>query len=391
MAAIIKYFRDIDFLGSRWGLVCVFLTFFMLLCLWYSSAVAMEKLRLAAIFSKTGVAAVHNSPMLQMTELAVQTVNKDGGVQGRQIELIVLDNESTPLGSVLAARQAVAEDVIAVIGGHWSSHSLAMAPILQKAGIPMITPASTNPDITLGRDYIFRVCFVDSFQGKAMAQFARGDLAAQRAVILRNIDEKYSITLARYFRDSFIEAGGEIGADIQYRGDATDFSSIIEQIKHHRPDVVYLPGYTQDSGLLIKQAINHGITATFLGGDAWDEIASLTGDSIDGSYQTAAWHPMIAHEKSRLLQKVFQQEFGTDIANYSSPLAYDAVMVLVAAIERCRCFVRDKIRATLATMESFDGATGAIQFDENGDPHNKDVLILQFKKTVPVFVKSIAP
>ena len=144
-----KFFRYVDLWASRCGLLCGFWALFILLWSWHTPAVATEKLKIAAIFAKTGVAAVHNSPMLQMAELAVLTVNKEGGVKGREIELIVLDNESTPLGSVLAARQAVAEDVIAVIGGHWSSHSLAMAPILQEAGIPMITPASTNPDITL--------------------------------------------------------------------------------------------------------------------------------------------------------------------------------------------------------------------------------------------------
>ncbi|MEE4240504.1 MAG: ABC transporter substrate-binding protein [Desulfopila sp.] len=385
------FFLDLEFRGVLPGLFRFLIAFFVLQYLLCFPAVASEKVRIAAIFAKTGIAADHNRSLLKMTELAVQNVNQEGGVLGKEIELLVLDNESTPIGSALAAQRAVDLNVLAVIGGHWSSHSLAMAPILQEAAIPMITPASTNPAITLERDYIFRVCFLDSFQGEAMAHFAREDLAAQRAVVLRNIDEQYSLTLARYFTKSFTEAGGEIVADIQYRGDAIDFSNSIDEIQRLEPDVIYLPGYTQDSGLLIKQARKNGVTAVFLGGDAWDEIASLAGMSVDGSYQTAPWHPMLANEKSLMLQELYRHAFGTDIINYSSPLAYDAVMVLVAAMKQCRCFAKEKIKAALLAMESYDGATGIIRFDENGDQLNKDVLILQFKENVPVFVKSVAP
>lgn len=352
---------------------------------------AADSVRVVSIFSLTGIAAKHNAPMVKMVELAIHTINENGGLLGLPVELLVLDNQSTPIGSAKAARKAVGLDAIAVIGGHWSSHSLAMAPILQQYGIPMISPASTNPEITLDRDYIFRACFVDSFQGRAMASFARNTLGAKRAVVLSNMDEKYSLTLAGYFRDVFVEQSGEIAADIQYRGDATDFSEIISQIRPLAVDVIYLPGYTRDSGLFIKQARKSGIKATFLGADGWDEIGEFATEVINGSYQTAAWHPMVPYSESRELKELYNDYYHTQITNFNSPLAYDAVMLLKKAISSCNCLNKSKIKEFLQKIESFRGATGVISFDDQGDPKEKEVIIIQFKDNEPVFIEAVKP
>jgi len=352
---------------------------------------AADSVRVAAIFSLTGIAAKHNAPMVKMVELAVHTINENGGLLGRPVKLLILDNQSTPIGSAKAARKAVGLDTIAVIGGHWSSHSLAMAPILQQYEIPMISPASTNPEITRDRDYIFRACFVDSFQGRAMASFARNTLGARRAVVLSNVDEKYSLTLASFFRDVFVEQSGEIAADIQYRGDATDFSDIISQIRPLEVDVIYLPGYTRDSGLFIKQARKSGIKAIFLGADGWDEIGEFATEAINGSYQTAAWHPMVPYPESRELKELYNDYYHTPITNFNSPLAYDAVMLLQNAINRCQCLKRSKIKESLQKIESFRGATGVISFDDHGNPKEKEVIIIQFEDDEPVFKEAVWP
>ena len=159
---------------------------------------AAEAIRVAAIFSQTGIAATHNESMISMVQLAVEDINQTGGILKRPIQLILLDNQSTPIGATMAAEEAVRLGVTAVVGAHWSSHSLAMAPVLQNAGIPMISPGSTNPEVTKTGNYIFRACFLDSFQGLAMARFAREDLKAASAVIVRNIDEEYSVMLAEF-------------------------------------------------------------------------------------------------------------------------------------------------------------------------------------------------
>lgn len=350
-----------------------------------------ELIKIAAIFSESGIAAPHNQPLIEMTRLAVKQINDRGGLLGKRVHLLLFDNLSTPIGSAVAARQSAEQDVAAVIGAHWSSHSLAMAPILQEAGIPMISPGSTNPEVTKGRDFIFRACFTDSFQGLAMAKFAHDNLHAESAVVITNIDEDYSTMLGQFFSRAFEKAGGRIQEEIGYRGNATDFSAIINKIKARLPDVVYLPGYTRDSGLFIKQAVKMGVTATFLGGDAWDEIENYAGTSVTGSFQSAPWHPEVPFPASDRMKKVFTATYNRDIANNSSPLAYDAVMILADAIARAGTTDHRAIRDALAATKNFQGATGSITFDGNGDPLDKAIIIIEFKDGKRVFTQAIQP
>ena len=350
-----------------------------------------EPIKIGGIFSESGLAAPHNQPLIEMTRLAIRHINDNGGVLGRPLQLILLDNLSTPIGSARAARRLVLQDISAVIGAHWSSHSLVIAPILQKAGIPMISPGSTNPEVTKGKDYIFRACFLDSFQGVAMAKFSREELQAKNAIVLTNIDENYSIMLGQFFSKAFTAFGGQILSEISYRGDATDFSANIKELIRMKPDVVYLPGYTRDSGLCIKQAVKMGLSTTFLGGDAWDEIKKFTGPSINGSFQSTPWHPEVPFAASQKMKHLFQATYGVEIENNSSPLAYDAVLLLADAITRAGSLDRKAIRDALAATIDFPGATGLISFDENGDPLRKGIIIIQFQDEKQIFKKTIIP
>jgi branched-chain amino acid transport system substrate-binding protein len=354
-------------------------------------AFSAQPAKIAAIFSLSGIAAAHNEPLIPMIELAVDELNQQGGLLGHPVELTLLDNQSTPIGSKMAAEQAVRLGVIAVIGAHWSSHSLAMAPILQQAGIPMISPGSTNPQVTLVGDYIFRACFVDSFQGQAMANFAYQDLKARKAAVFRNVDETYSVMLADFFVKSFRGHGGDVVMDIAYRGKAVDFSDILSQVKKRPADVIYVPGYTRDSGLLIKQAVSMGISATFLGGDAWDEIWKYAGEALEGSYQTAPWHPDVPFERSIHLKTLFRQKYGHEIQNLSTPLAYDAVMLLADAVKRAGSLQCAKVRDALSKTVGFAGATGIISFNGHGDPSSKDVIILQWNHGQARYLKTVKP
>ncbi len=345
------------------------------------SARAVEPIDVAAIFSVTGIAASHNAPLIALVQLAASEINQNGGILGRPLKLILLDNQSTTIGSSLAAEKACELGVSAVIGAHWSSHSLAIAPVLQRNRVPMITPASTHPAVTRVGDYIFRVCFVDSSQGYAMARFAREQLHVRKAAVLRNLDETYSMALADYFRDAFAQTGGEVILDRGYRGKAVDFSEIIEDMLELPLDAVYLPGYTRDSGLLIKQAVSRGIRTIFLGGDAWDEIYPVAGHTLEGSYQSAPWHPNVPFPLSRHLQEIHRNKFGESITNMSAPLAYDALMLLADAITRAGSAERARIRDALAATAEFKGATGSIGFDRDRDPKHKDIILLKYGKS----------
>lgn len=347
--------------------------------------------RIGIILSTTGIAAPHNEPLMEMIRLGVEDVNRREFFKNNPLQLIILNNESTPLGSKVAAEEAVRLNLTAVIGAHWSSHSMAIAPVLQAAGIPMISPGSTNPKITRIGNYIFRACFLDSFQGHAMAKFALNDLQVDTAAIIQNIDETYSTTLADYFKLSFEKNGGKVLVDDGYRGKATDFTQLLKKIAQASPQVIYLPGYTRDSGLFIKQARKMGIQSTFLGGDAWDEIDTFAHEALNGSFQTAPWHPQVPFKESEYLQKRYFQKFNEKISNMSAPLAFDAVLLLANAIERAGSNNRKKIRDALAETSHFQGATGLITFDENGDPKGKGVIVIQHINGKRVYNKTIQP
>jgi branched-chain amino acid transport system substrate-binding protein len=356
-------------------------------------AIAVEPVKIAAIFAETGIATSHNAPHIQMVKLAVEEINNQGGLLGRPVELIIIDNKSTPIGSTIAAKKAVQLQVPAVIGASWSSHSLQMAPVLQQAEIPMITGSSTNPKITRIGNYIFRTCFIDSFQAKSMAEFAYIDLGARTAGVLEIINEEFSLTLAELFVSSFQQYGGKVILNESYENNDVDFSNILQKVKTLKPDVVYVPGYVRDSGLLIKQAVSMGIQRTFLGADGWagSLIYNYGGDALEGNYYSAHWHPEVNFPQSVHLQKLYKQKYGSEISNMNAPLTYDAVMLLADSIRRANSLDPKKIRDATAETKGFQGATGTITLDEQGDPLNKPMVIMKLGKNAPMYYKTYKP
>ena len=354
-------------------------------------AIAAEPINIAAIFAKTGIAVKSNAPHVQMVELSVEEINNQGGLLGRPIELIIIDNKSSPVGSSMAARKAVQLQVAAVIGAAWSSHSLQIAPILQQAKIPTITGPSTNPKVTRIGNYIFRICFIDSFQAQAMAQFAYTELGARTAIVLEIINEEFSLTLSKLFSNSYQQYGGKMILKESYANDAVDFANILKKVKTLPPDVVYVPGYSRDSGLLIKQAASMGIQTTFLGADGWALIYDFSSNALEGNYYSAHWHHDVSFPKSIHMKKMYYQKYKSKIPHINAPLSYDAVMLLTDAIRRANSLDAKKIRDALAETKGFQGATGTITFDEHGDPLNKPVVVMKLGKDAPMYFKSIQP
>jgi len=352
---------------------------------------AADNIKIAAVYAKSGVAAVNNATNFQGITLAVEDLNKQGGLLGKTLEVIEIDNKSTPLGSKQAALQAVQMEVTAVIGASWSSHSLAMAPVLQDAKTPMISNFSTNPKVTRIGDYIFRACFTDPFQGKIMAGFARKDLQAQTAVILKNVSSDYSLGLAEFFHTAFLANGGQILWEGIYKEKAVDFTAVLQQVQTLQPDVVFVPGYERDSGFLIKQARKMSIEAVFLGGDGWgNQMFDYGGATVEGNYYSSHWHRDIPSASSQKLVTHYRQRFGKEAAK-NVALAYDSVMLLANAIRKADSLDRQKIRDALAATQDFPGIAGTITFDANGDPMDKDAVILQLQNGTSAFVKTIKP
>ncbi len=369
---------------------CFFLS--VILVIRISTALA-EPVKIAGILSESGIATTNNLPFIQILKLGVEEINLNGGLLGNPLELLIIDNQSTPIGSKIAAEKAISLGVTAVIGAAWSSHSLQIAPILQSSKTPMITGSSTNPKVTLFGNFIFRVCFVDSFQAKVMAQFARLNLKAKTAVVLENINEEFSLTLSSLFVESFIGDGGMISAKESYYNKAVDFSDVLKKVIPLKPDVVYIPGYGRDSGLLIKQALSMGMRTTFLGADGWggNRIYEFGGQALEGSYQSAHWHHEVGFTNSKYLQKKYKEKYNRKIPHTNAPLFYDAVMLFADAVRRAGTTNRNAIRDALAETKDFQGATGMITFDVNGDPLDKPVVILKLGRFGPIYYNTIQP
>lgn len=380
-----RFFKEIRMIKLSLGCLLMFL---IAPC----ASEASEPIKVAVIMSQTGIAIDQNKPAIEGARLAIDEINSHGGVMGRPMEMILIDNQSSPLRSKIAAQEAVNRNVTAVIGAIWSSHSLAMATILQKAKIPMITPASTKPEVTRIGDYIFRVCFIDSFQGKVMAKFAYSDLGGHTSIVMGNLNEEYSMTLAEYFENFFKHIGGKVLFHGNYKGKAVDFKDILRKAKKFNPDVFFIPGYSRDSGLLVKQAVKMGVKTTFLGCDGWDgPIYKYAGSTLNGSYFSNHWHPKVQFTKSRHFLKIYREKYGIKEVTVTAPLTYDAVMLLANAIGRAGCLEKEKIRNAIAETKNFQGSTGTITFDQNGDPKNKEASIIKCEKGKFVFLKSVKP
>lgn len=347
-----------------------------------------KRVELGVILAKTGEAAHVNDLGFEAARYAAEEINRMGGALGHRIELIEYDNESTVLGSRKAAMQAVQDGVSAVIGASWSSHSSAMAPILQTARVPMVSPNSTNPGVTRFGDFIFRACYSDSLQGKLLADFVLKDLKAKTVAILTNVNSEYSLGLGRFFRDRF-SSDGQVVEESDYLQSTTDFRAILEKVQAANPDVIFVPGYPRDSVYIIRQARQMGIQSTFLGGDGWtDVMLEYTSGELEGSFYSQHWHPDIPDEKSRAFVERYAATHKMARASLVA-LTYDTVYLIADAIRRAGSIGSEDIRNSLARTKGFQGITGDIAFDENGDPRWKPLVILRFEKGGSAFHKVV--
>lgn len=348
-------------------------------------AVAAESVKVASIFGFTGVAVQANEASARGVRIGVKEINERGGVLGRRLELVEIDNRSTPIGSKVAADRAVKENVVAIVGPSWSSHSIAVAGVAQANKIPMISNFSTNEKVTRVGDYIFRVCFTDGFQGFVMAKFAREDLNARTAVLFVNLTSDYSMGLAKEFRKNYEALGGKVLLELHYKYKQEDFTDLILKAKKLNPDVLFIPGH-DESGLIIKHAVNAGLNAIPIGGDGWAAESFYRKGAKRGYYSTH-WSQEVLNESSQRFVQRYKDDKKLDSGE---ALGYDAVMLLADAINRAGSIEREKIRDALASTENFQGVTGSITFDSSGDPI-KSAVIIMVQDGKPRFLKSILP
>lgn len=369
------------------------LTRFLLLgLLTVVAACAAEPIRIGEFASLTGKEATYGQATHRGTLLAVEQINAAGGVLGRRLQLVTEDTQSKAGQAGTIVRKLISRDkVVAVLGEVASSRSLEAAPICQAAKIPMITPASTAPEVTARGNYIFRACFIDPFQGTVMAKFARQTLKAKRVAMLTAATSAESVGLARYFREQFTGAGGEIALEQKYNEGEKDFRAQLTAIRAAKVDGLFVPGYYAEAALICKQARELGITAPIFGIDGWEspEIVRIGGAAVEGSYFATHFSPenQAAHvtEFNRRYQERWDMPSDT-----LAGLGYDSVLMLVDAIKRAGTTEPAKVRDALAATKDLHGVTGTITLDAQRNP-TKSAVVLQIRDGKFHFVEEIEP
>ncbi len=326
--------------------------------------------------SLTGAEASFGLDSLRAIQLATAEINAHGGVLGRPIKLIAKDNQSKAGESSTIVRELIIRDhVVALLGEVASGRSLEGATIAQKSGIPMIASGATNARVTQTGNFIFRMCFIDSFQGKLMAKFMNS-LGIRRVAIMADISTDYSIGLAKSFAEAFSALGGQIVAQQNFSEGDKDFQAQLTALKGTNPEAVFLPTYYTYASLIISQGRQIGLNIPFMGSDGWDsaEFLNIGGKAVEetyfcGHFTTDNQNPVVQN-----FVKTYYQKYGTMPSSLSA-LAYDSMKLLADAIERAKSVEPTKIRSALESTKNFPGVTGAITFDENRNPKKPAVII----------------
>ncbi len=325
--------------------------------------------------------------------MAIEEVNAAGGVLGQKLELITEDNQTMPGQSATAAKKLISRDkVIALIGEVSSGRSLEAAPIAQASRIPMIAPAATNPKVTQSGTYIFRVCFIDSFQAKVIAKFVANELKARKVAILSSVSNAYSVGLAKYFRENFTAGGGTIGADQKYSEGDKDFRAQLTAISAAGCDVVFVPGYYTEAALIVRQGRELGLAMPFVGGDGWvsDQLLQIGGDAMNGCYYSTHFSSENSSPAVRSFVSKFRARWNNQLPDAFAALGYDSLGMLVDAIRRAGTTEEPRLRDALAATKDFEGATGSTTMDANRDA-TKPATIIAIREGKLNFLETVAP
>lgn len=334
-----------------------------------------DSVKYAVLGPMSGDYSVYGVSVANGAELAAAEINDAGGVLGKELELINYDNQGDPDNAINNYNKAVSQEgVDAVIGGTISGLTNAIKEYAVADGVPMLTPTATAVDVTENAANVFRVCYLDSYQGAMMAEFAMDDLDSVNAVVLYNSGDDYSVGL----KDSFVAAYEAAGLDVATRSfsnETVDFSVDIDAIKELGYDAVFVPSYTDKVGPILTQASNEGLDIPFLGGDGWDSIEADYGDVAEGMYFANHYSKSDESEVVQDFVASYTARFG-EAPTALAALAYDAVKVMAAAMEDAESTDYAEVVAALSAITFEDGVTGSITFDATGNATNKSISVI---------------
>ena len=336
-----------------------------------------DKVRIGVFMSTTGSTANFGISSVNGIKLAADEINAAGGINGKQVELLEQDDRSDASEAATIVTKFVTQDQVhGIIGEVASSRSIAAAPIAQNAKIPMLTPSSTNPEVTKKGNFIFRSCFIDPYQGAAIAQFAAKTLGAKTAAIMVDRKNDYSTGLEKVISETFTKFGGKIVATQSYQEGDQDFNAQLTSLKGSNPEVLFVPGYYNDVGLIAKQARDKGITVPLIGGDGWDseQLYKIGGTALNGSYFTNHYSPYDTDPKVVKFVNDYKAKYGS-IPDALAATAYDAARIMFDAVKRSKSLTGPDIRDALAATKDYPGVTGTVTFNENRDAVKPIVMI----------------
>jgi branched-chain amino acid transport system substrate-binding protein len=340
----------------------------------------------------TGNTATFGTSTKEGIDLALDEINQKPPL-GKQLEIKSEDDQGKPDQAASVVTKLITQNqVVTVIGEVASSNSLAAAPICQKEKVPMITPASTNPEVTKTGDYIFRICFIDPFQGSVMAKFAFNKLHAKKAAILTDVKSDYSNGLSKFFKETFTQLGGQVVQEQSYSQGDINFNAQLSSIKGAAPDVIFVPGYYNEVGTIARQARDLGVKVPLMGGDGWDspKLFESAGDALEGCYFSNHYSSESKDPRVQDFIKSYKGKYSGKVPDAMAALGYDAIRILADAIGRANSTDGTALRDAIAKTANFPGVTGNITLDPNRNA-TKPAVVLQIKGQGYKYVDTVQP
>ena len=360
---------------------------------------AGNTIKIGVVSELTGPNASYGTSVVKGMKLAVKEINDKGGVDGKKIELAIADDKSEPAEAANAMQKLVTQDkVVAVIAPIASSSVMAAAPINQQAKVLSISPTASNPKVTVDpdtkkvREFVFRAAFIDPFQGSVMANFATRSLKAKTAAIYIDNSSDYAKGLAQFFEETFVKNGGKIVAKEAYLQKDTDFKATLTKIKGQNPDVMFVPGYYQEVGLIARQAREMGMNLPLMGGDGWDsaKLAEIaTPAAINNGFFSNHYSPDEKSPAVTAFVEAYKKEYNS-VPDAFAALSYDATRMIIEAMKKANSADPVKIKDELAKTKNFAAVSGSISFNENHDPV-KSAVIIEMKDGKQTFREKVNP
>lgn len=363
-----------------------------------SKAGDSNTIRVGVNYELTGNNATYGTNLNDGLQMAIEEINQQGGVLGKKIESVILDNKSDATESAnVSTRLATRENVIALLGPATSGATKAAIPAAMDNKIPLISASATADDVTLNADgsvkeYVFKTCFNDSFQGVMMAQFGYNELGLKKAAVLADTTSDYAQGLSKAFQETFTELGGEVLSVEAYAAGDTDFRAVLTNLKGKNPEFLYVPGYYEEVGLIIRQARELGLDVPILGGDGYEspKLLELAGkDALNQVYYSSHYSPMDDSEIVAAFKEKFRAKFNKEPDAFNA-LGYDLGYLLADALERAGETDSEKLKVALQETEGFVGVTGTLTIDQFHNPV-KSVTIIELKDGEPTFLMKLDP